>query len=101
MVESEIEILIKECGESANAKGWKITWETFPTYIALTAHEVLDSVDKGWRNDDKKKAFVEIGDTFVRLFHICHDLNIPLKEILKKIMKNNRKRKYRHGHVKI
>jgi len=97
----ELEEYIKKCGEAANKKGWKITWKTFPTYMALTAHEVLDAVDKGWRNDNKKKAFEEIGDTFVRLFHICADLDIPIEEILERIMKNNEKRKYRHGHKKI
>jgi NTP pyrophosphatase (non-canonical NTP hydrolase) len=92
---------IKICGESANAKGWKITWETFPIFMALTAHEVLDAVDKGWRNDNKEKAEDEIGDTFVRLFHICHDLNVDLESILKRIIKNNKKRQYHHGHVRL
>lgn len=97
----EIKEYIRKCGEAANKKGWKITWETFPTYMALTAHEVLDAVDKGWRDDNKKKAYEEIGDTFVRLFHVCHDLDIPIEEILERILKNNKRRKYRHGHRKI
>lgn len=101
MEEKSLKYYIEKCGKSANNKGWKVTWETFPIYMALTAHEVLDSVDKGWRDDNKKKAYEEVGDTFVRLFHICHDLDIPLEEILDRIMKNNEKRKYKHGHLRL
>lgn len=98
--------LIKECGEAANKKGWTIKWdgtakESFPIFMTLTAHEILDAVDKGWRDNNKKKAFEELGDGFVREFHICHDLNIPMQDILKRIMKENEDRPYRHGRVKL
>jgi len=92
---------IKRCGESANVKGWKINWHTYPQYLLATIDELMDSFERGWRNDNKKKAFIEIGDCFVRLFHICHDLEIPLEEILRKIMKDNERRKYKHGHARI
>ena len=92
---------IKRCGESANKKGWKITWEHYPEYLLATIDELMDSFEKGWRDDNIKKASFEIGDCFVRLFHICHDLDIPIEEILEKIMKNNEKRKFKHGHKRI
>ena len=92
---------IEICGKAANKKGWKINWETFPLYMALTAHEVLDAVDRGWRNDNKDKAFEEVGDAFVRLFHICYDLEIPIEMILEKILEENKKRPYKHGHKRL
>lgn len=97
----ELEYYIKKCKENANKHGWNITWETFPIYMSLTAHEVLDSIDKGWRNNNKEKAYEEIGDSFVRLFHICGDLDIPIEKILERIMKNNTRRAYKHGHKRV
>ena len=98
----QLRYLIDTCGKAANKKGFKVKWngeakKAFPTFVTLTAHELLDAVDKGWRNDDKEKAFEEIGDCFVRLFHICYDLEIPLEKILLKIMEENKKRAYKHG----
>jgi len=93
----ELKDLIEECGKEANKKGWKVDWKSFPIYMALTAHEVLDSVDKGWRNDDRKKAMEEIGDTLIRLFHIIHDMNFPIEDELRRIMRNNKRREFRHG----
>lgn len=93
--------LIEKCGKAANKKGWKITWETYPEYLLATIDELSDSFDNGWRNDDKEKAFEEIGDCFVRLFHLCHDLNIDLEKILMKLLKENEKRPYKHGRIRI
>jgi len=92
---------IEECGKSANKKGWKVNWEMFPAYILATIDELTDSFEKGWRDDNKEKAWEEIGDCFVRLFHICHDLKIPLEEILERIMEENKSRPYKHGHKRI
>lgn len=92
---------IKKCGESANKKGWLITWDSYPEYILATIDELTDSFEKGWRDDKKEKAFEEIGDCLVRIFHICHDLGIPMEKILKRLMKNNEKRAHLHGHVKM
>jgi len=94
--------LITKCGQAANRKGWEIKWdgtarESFPTSVMLTAHELLDAIDKGWRDDNRAKAFEELGDSLVRHFHICHDLNVPMATILRRIMAENEKRPYKHG----
>lgn len=92
---------IEECGKAANKKGWKVTWEDLPEYLICAIAELTDAHEKGWRDDKKEKVYEEIGDCFVRLFHICHDLDIPLEEILKKLMKNNERRAYKHGHKRM
>jgi len=51
--------------------------------------------------DGKDKFNEEIGDCLVRLFHMCYDLNIPIEDILQKIMEENEKRPYKHGHKRI
>ena len=88
---------IEKCGESANRKGWFITWEHLPEYLMATIHELTDGFDTGWRDDDETKMSEEIADCIVRLFHICHDLNIPIEDILTRIMEENEKRPHKHG----
>jgi len=88
---------IRKCGESANRKGWKVTWEHLPEFLMATIDELTDGFDKGWRDNNKPKMEEEIGDCFVRLFHICHDLNIDIEVILQRLMEENEKRPYRHG----
>lgn len=97
----ELKEYIKKSGESANRKGWKVTWETYPFYLLATIDELTDSFDRGWRDDNKEKAFEEIGDCLIRLFHIIHDLEIPIEEILARLMEENEKRPYKHGHVRL
>jgi len=92
---------IKRCGESANRKGWKVTWDMFPAYLLATIDELTDSFESGWRDDNQEKAFEEIGDCLIRLFHIIHDLDIPIEDILERLMKENEERKYLHGHKRI
>jgi len=94
----EIKELIEICGKSANKKGWKITWETLPLYLLCTLHELTDGFDKGWRNNNHDKMNEEIGDCFIRLFHICYDLEIPIEEILDRLIKENKERPFKHGH---
>jgi len=92
---------IKECGEDAKKHGWHVTWDSYPEYILAAIDELMDSFEKGWRKDNKEKAFEEIGDCFVRLFHYCYDLNIPIEDILKRLMANNKRRAYKHGNKRI
>lgn len=92
---------VRRCGESANRKGWLITWEHLPEYLMATIHELTDGFDTGWRDDDGAKMSEEIADCLVRLFHICHDLNIPIEDILARIMEENEKRPHKHGRVRM
>jgi len=92
---------IEKCGKSANKKGWVITWETLPLYLMCTLHELTDGFDRGWRDNKEEKMYEEIGDAFIRLFHICHDLDIPIEEILDKLIEENKTREYKHGHENI
>jgi NTP pyrophosphatase (non-canonical NTP hydrolase) len=97
----ELREYVKRCGESANRHGWTITWPELPAYLMATIDELTDGFEKGWRNDNKEKMNEEIGDCFVRLFHICHDLDIDIETVLERIMKNNERRTYKHGHQRI
>jgi NTP pyrophosphatase (non-canonical NTP hydrolase) len=92
---------VKRCGESANRKGWKVTWEEYPAYLLATIDELTDSFDSGWRDDNKAKAFEEIGDCLIRLFHIIHDLEIPIEEILNRLITENEHRPYKHNRKRI
>ena len=97
----ELKEYIKRCGESANKKGWYVTWESYPEYLLAAIDELMDSFERGWRNDDKAKAEKEIGDCFVRLFHYCHDLDIDIEHVLEILMRNNERRTFKHGHKRI
>jgi len=97
----ELKEYIRLCGESANKHGWHVTWDDYPEYCLAAIDELMDSFEKGWRKNNKKKAEEEIGDCFVRLFHYCHDLDIPMEDILERIMKNNERRVYKHGNKRI
>lgn len=92
---------IRKCGKSANEHGWFITWETYPQYLLATIDELTDSFESGWRDNNKDKAFEEICDCLVRLFHLAYDLKIPVEDILKRVMEENEKRPYKHNHVNI
>jgi len=97
----ELKEYVKRCGESANKKGWVIKWEDLPEYLLATIDELCDGFERGWRNDDQKPMETEIADCLVRLFHICHDLNIDIETVLQEIMKENESRSYKHGHKRI
>jgi len=97
----ELREYIKKCGESANRKGWKVTWENLSEFLILTIHELTDGYDKGMRDDNREKMQEEIGDCLIRLFHIIHDLEIPIEEILKRLMEENERRPYLHGHKRL
>lgn len=88
---------VKKCGESANRKGWFIVWEDLPEYLMATIHELTDGFDRGWRDDLHDKMEEEIGDCLVRLFHICHDLDVDIETILQRLMEENEKRPHKHG----
>jgi len=92
---------VELCGKSANEKGWKVTWEQLPAYLLATLHELTDGFDRGWRDDNKEKMYEEIGDCLIRLFHIIHDLEIPIERILERIVEQNKKRPYKHGRKRI
>jgi len=97
----DLQEYIKRCGEAANKKGWLVTWDMYPPYLLATIDELTDSFESGWRDDNKEKAFEELGDALVRLFHIIHDLDIPIEDILRKIMQENETRPYLHNHKRI
>lgn len=92
---------IRIAGEMANKKGWTVTWENYPQYLLAAIDELSDSFDSGWRDDNKEKAYEELGDCLVRLFHIIHDLEIPIEEILLRIYEENKKRPFKHGRVRM
>ncbi len=106
----EIEQLIKDCQENANKHHWKITWNTadyisnLKNYKSLTVgdalalcHSELSEALESYRDDDKKHFSEEIADTFIRLFHLCGDLNLDIEAAIHKKMAKNISRPINHG----
>lgn len=107
---------IKCCQKNANDHGFFVDWsrpegpmnpmeklmkivsecsEAMEAYCAQTTpndgkHEI--------HCDNWKEHFEEeIADIFVRLFHMCGDLDIDIEKALEKKMKYNQERPYKHG----
>ena len=47
----------------------------------------------------KEKFEEEIADTFIRLAHLCGDLEIDIEKAILRKMKINEKRPYKHGKI--
>ena len=59
------------------------------------AAEVYREQKKNW----EEKFEEEIADTFIRLFHLCGDLEIDIEKAIRRKMEINRKRPYKHGKI--
>lgn len=107
---------IEFCQKNANEHGFKVIWERKEgpmnpieklMKIVSELSEAMEAyVAQAKPNDGKNKIHCdnwrehfeeEIADVFIRLFHMCGDLEIDLEKILEKKMKYNKKRKFRHG----
>lgn len=97
----------------ANSKSWKIVWHRYDISIdillprnetrlnvgealALCHSELSEALD-AYRDDNKEHFAEEIADEFIRLLHLCGDLDIDIvKSINDKILKNQQ-RPIKHG----
>ncbi len=94
--------LIEKSQQSANLKGFKVDWDSAPTYLMLIVTELSEAMEQ-WRDDHKEGFKEEIADAFIRLFHLVGDLGLKeemVKSILAKL-RFNETRPYKHGRAKL
>lgn len=95
-----IEDLVKEATETANSKGFHVTWDTVPTYLMLVVTELSEAME-AWRDDDIESFKEEISDVLIRIFHICGDLKIDISNAVRAKMLANKTRPYKHGRKRL
>lgn len=107
---------IRYCKKVANDHGFFVQWErkegplnpieklmkivselseAMEAYVAQTKPN--DGINKIHCDNWKEHFEEEIADTFVRLFHLCGDLEIDIEKVLEKKMEYNKKRPHKHG----
>lgn len=80
----------------ADEKGFWAYPRPIPELLMLTVTELAEACEAD-RIGDFKQFKEEIADTFIRLFDMCCYLGIDIEDEIKKKMKKNKKRPYRHG----
>lgn len=94
--------LIERSQRIANSKGFKVDWDSAPTYLMLIVTELSEAMEK-WRDDHKEGFREEIADAFIRLFHLVGDLGLK-EEMVKSILEKlnyNETRPYKHGRARL
>lgn len=94
--------LIEKSQQVANLKGFKVDWDSVPTYLMLIVTELSEAMEQ-WRDDQKEGFKEEIADAFIRLFHMVGDLGLKenmVRSILNKL-KYNETRPYKHGRTRL
>jgi len=103
--------LTEECTKNANNHGWFIFWGKIYNLIndskenrkmsigdtLCLCHSELSEALEAYRKDDKENFKEEIADEFIRLFHLCGDLNIDIETEIVKKMEVNKSRPKLHG----
>ena len=94
--------LIEKSQQIANSKGFKVDWDSAPTYLMLIVTELSEAMEK-WRDDYKEGFMEEIADAFIRLFHLVGDLGLKeemVTSILDKL-RYNENRPHKHGRARL
>jgi len=105
--ETTLNDIIVEAKYNANKHGWKILWnknvidkKVLSIGDALSlCHSELSEALEDYRDDNKEHFKEEIADEFIRLCHLCGDLDIDIEEEIHKKMLKNRNRPLNHGRV--
>ena len=102
---TQITKLIQNATENAHNHGWYIEWNrtslnsgvlSVGEALALIHSEVSEALEEV-RDDNKDTFSIEIADVFIRLFHLCGDLNIDIEKAIETKMKKNTTRAKKHG----
>lgn len=107
-----IQQLIKDCKNNANKHGWFILWDikkiihqdekikvlSIGDALCL-CHSELSEALEAHRDSDIEHFSEEIADEFIRLFHLCGDLNIDIEDHIYKKMAKNKCRLINHGRI--
>ena len=94
--------LIEKSQQIANSKGFKVDWDSAPTYLMLIVTELSEAMEQ-WRDNHNEGFKEEIADAFIRLFHLVGDLELKeemVRSILDKLTYNET-RPYKHGRAKL
>ncbi len=94
--------LIEKSQRIANSKGFKVDWDSAPTYLMLIVTELSEAMEQ-WRDDHKDGFGEELADAFIRLFHLVGDLGLKeemVGSILDKL-RYNETRSHRHGRARL
>lgn len=109
-----LEILKNLCKNNANKHGWLINWGEIKSVCNQSdvkiknmsvgdalclCHSELSEALEAFRDNDKEHFSEEIADEFIRLFHLCGDLNIDIEAAINKKMEKNKLRPINHGRV--
>lgn len=89
--------LIEECHHIAKRKGWWEEARNDGELIALMHSELSEALEAMRNHGEKENIAEELADCCIRIFDYCGARGINLEEALRKKIKYNKTRPYRHG----
>ena len=104
-MKTQIKELIEKATQIAHEHGWTIEWNkktidkktlSVGDKISL-CHSELSEALEAYRDDDIGEFSIEIADVFIRLFHLCGDLDIDIELYIVNKMELNKNRPFNHG----
>lgn len=97
----------------ANSKSWKIVWDRYDMVSSVPipyeqtnltvgealslCHSELSEALEAYRDNDREHFAEEIADEFIRLLHLCGDLDIDIVKSINEKMLKNQQRPVKHG----
>jgi len=93
-----IKELTKVCHKIAKEKGFWDNNRNIGEMLMLIVTELSEAME-AYRTQDKDGFREEVADTFIRLLDLCGGLKIDIENEIKKKMKRNKCRPYKHGKV--
>jgi len=102
----ELKELVTKSQKIANQHGFFVTihrkgWMRVLEALMLVVTELSEAAEayREHKENWKEKFEEEIADTFIRLAHLCGDLEIDIEKAISRKMKINEKRPYKHGKI--
>jgi NTP pyrophosphatase (non-canonical NTP hydrolase) len=86
------------CHDIAKTKGFWDNERNIGEMLMLIVTELSEAME-AYRSQDDDGFREEIADTFIRMFDLCGGLKIDIEKEIKKKMKRNKDRPYKHGKI--